>query len=107
MGGIALVSAALHWIAGSVTLSYLVHGCCIECNAARPGPVGCRRGRRWARVSAITLVADEAVHPIRRHYTPSDRVQRDGSGAALHGLGLVDAGMCSASEEDRVQACCR
>ena len=28
------------------------------------------------------LVVDEAVHPIRRHYTPSDRVQRDGSGAA-------------------------
>ena len=28
------------------------------------------------------LVEDEAVHPIRRHYTPSDRVQRDGSGAA-------------------------
>ncbi len=28
-----------------------------------------RRGRRWARLSAITLVVDEAVHPIRRHYT--------------------------------------
>ena len=24
----------------------------------------------------------EAVHPIRRHYTPSDRVQRDVTGAA-------------------------
>jgi len=28
------------------------------------------------------LVVDEAKHPIRRHYTPSDRVQRDGSGVA-------------------------
>ena len=35
-----------------------------------------------ARGSAIMLVVDEAVHPIRRHYTPSDRVQRDGSGVA-------------------------
>ena len=35
-----------------------------------------------ARRTACKLVADEAVHPIRRHYTPSDRVQRDGSGAA-------------------------
>ena len=24
----------------------------------------------------------EAVHPIRRHYTPSDRVHRDGTGVA-------------------------
>jgi len=28
------------------------------------------------------LVVDEAVHPIRRHYTPSDRVHCDGSGVA-------------------------
>ena len=28
------------------------------------------------------LVADEAVHPIRRHYTPSDRVFRDVTGVA-------------------------
>ena len=27
------------------------------------------------------LVADEAVHPIRRHYTPSDRVHRYVPGA--------------------------
>ena len=52
------------------------------CSAARPGPVGRRRGRRRARLSAITLVEDEVVHPIRRHYTRSDRVQRDGTGAA-------------------------
>ena len=26
----------------------------------------------------------EVMHPIRRHYTPSDRVQRDVTGAALH-----------------------
>ena len=26
------------------------------------------------------LVADESKHPIRRHYTPSDRVHCDGSG---------------------------
>jgi len=53
------------------------------------------------------LVADEAKHPIRRHYTPSDRVQRDGSGAALPGRAQLDAGMCSVSEETRVQACNR
>ena len=51
-----------------------------------------QRGTAWgyrtpalsalARGSAIMLVVDEAVHPIRRHYTPSDRVQRDGSGVA-------------------------
>ena len=34
------------------------------------------------RLSAIMFVVDEAVHPIRRHYTPSDRVQRYGTGAA-------------------------
>ena len=32
--------------------------------------------------SAIKLVVDEAVHPICRHYTSSDRVHRDGSGAS-------------------------
>lgn len=47
---------------------------------------------------ALKLVTDEAVHPIRRHYTSSVRVYRDGSGAALHGMGLLDAGMCSATE---------
>ena len=30
--------------------------------------------------STAMLVTDEAVHPIRRHYTPSDRVHCDGSG---------------------------
>ena len=34
-----------------------------------------------ARRPARKLVADEAVHPIRRHYTPSDRVCRDVRGA--------------------------
>ena len=28
VGGVALVSAALHWIVGSAMLSYLVHCCC-------------------------------------------------------------------------------
>ena len=28
------------------------------------------------------LVVDEAVHPIRRHYTPSDRVYSDVTGAS-------------------------
>ena len=41
------------------------------------------------------------------HYTPSDRVYRDVTGVALPGLGSLDAGMCSASEETRVQACNR
>ena len=49
----------------------------------------------------------EAVRPIRRHCTPSDRVYRDVTGVALPGLGSLDAGMCSASEETRVQACNR
>ena len=49
----------------------------------------------------------EVVHPIRRHYTPSDRVHRDGSGAALHGLGLLDADVAGASEETRALACYR
>ena len=53
------------------------------------------------------LVTVEEVHPIRRHYTPSDRVHRDGSGVAVLDLGLLDAGMCSVSEEARVQACYR
>ena len=78
-----------------------------RCSAARPGPVGRRRAWRWARLSAITLVVDEAVHPIRRHYTPSDRVCRDGSGVALPGLGLLDAGVACASEETRALACYR
>ena len=57
--------------------------------------------------SAIKLVVDEAVHPIRRHCTPSDRVYRDVTGVALPGLGLLDVGMCSVSEATRVQACYR
>lgn len=40
------------------------------------------------------LVVDEALHQIRRHYTPSDRVRRDGSGVVRR-IG------CSATE--RVQ----
>ena len=48
--------------------------------------------------SAIKLVVDEAVHPFRRHCTPSDRVYRDVTGVALPGLGLLDVGMCSVSE---------
>ena len=36
----------------------------------------------------VGLDVDEVVHPIRRHYTPSDRVHRDGTGAALRDLGL-------------------
>ena len=81
-------------------LSYLVHCCvsqaCWMLAYAVP-----------ARTPALKLVTDEVVHPIRRHYTPSDRVQRNGSGAALPGLGLLDAGMCSVSEEARAQACYR
>ena len=42
--------------------------------------------------SAIKLVVDEAVHPICRHYTSSDRVHRDVMGARL--LGLVRSMAC-------------
>ena len=62
------------------------------CSAARPGSVGRRRGRRRARLSVITLVENEVVHPIRRHYTPSDRVYRDGSGVSRRNR-------CSATEQ--------
>ena len=60
-------------------------------------------GRNCSQLCLLWVV----VHPIRRHYTPSDRVQRDGSGAALHGRALLDADVCSLSEETRVQACRR
>ena len=66
-----------------------------------------------ARLSAIMLVVDKVKHPIRRHYTPSDRVYRDGSGVSrrigcsAHGRAQLDAGMCSVSEDTHVQACCR
>ena len=62
--------------------------------------LGCRRGRRWARLSAITLVVDEAVHPIRRHYTPSDRVDRDERGVSRRNG-------CSASRSEPGRACAR
>ena len=47
------------------------------------------------------------VHPIRRHCTPSDRVHCDGTGVGLLDLDLSYAGMCSASEATRAQACYR
>ena len=71
-------------------------------------PIGCV-GSKCLRLDLFR----EVVHPMRRHYTPSDRVYRDGSGAAQRigcsaaRPGLVDAGMCSASEETRALACCR
>ena len=65
-------------------------------------PLGCV-GSKCPRLDLFR----EAVHPIRRHYTPSDRVQRDGSGVVLHGLGLSHAGVADASEATRVQACYR
>ena len=55
--GIALVSAALHWIVGSAMLSYLVHCCvsqaCWMLACAVP-----------ARKPARKLVTDEVLHPI-------------------------------------------
>ena len=34
----------------------------------------------WEGASAVVLVVGGAVHPICRHYTPSDRVHRDVTG---------------------------
>ena len=55
----------------------------------------------------------EAVHPIRGiaplliGCTATDRVYRNGTGAALHGRALLGADMCSVSEETRVRGCYR
>ena len=47
------------------------------------------------------------ITPLLIGCSATERVYRDGSGALLPGLGLLDAGMCSVSEETRAQACCR
>ena len=57
------------------------------------------RGRRCTRSVGIT--------PLLIGCSATDRVQRDGSGAALHGLGLLDADVAGASEETRALACYR
>ena len=60
---------------------------CRSVRGGRLGSVGAncpRLGLLW-----------EAVHPIRRHYTPSDRVHRDGSGVSRRNG-------CSASRADLV-----
>ena len=49
------------------------------------------------------LVADEAVHPIRRHYTPSDRVHRDVTGVARRiGCSATDRVQCDGSGAVRI-----
>ena len=77
------------WSANGEELSavVLVVGCSASCS--EPGgyfevvwlrlmlPLGCV-GRKCPRLSLLR----EAVHPIRRHDTPSDRVYRDGTGVA-------------------------
>ena len=82
LSGIALLGAAMHCLVASAMPSYLVHCCRIWCSAARRGPVGRRRGfLRDGTFSQLCLLW-AVVHPIRRHYTSSDRVHRDGSGAS-------------------------
>ena len=56
--GIALVSAALHWIVGSATLSYLVQ-CCVS---QACWMLACAVS---ARQPTCKPVADEVLHPIR------------------------------------------
>ena len=55
--GIALVSAALHWIVGSAMLSYLVH-CCTA------GPCWVPTCAVSVRKPARKLVTDKVLHPI-------------------------------------------
>ena len=71
----------------SVGITPLLIGCSASCS--EPGgyfevvwlrlmlPLGCV-GRKCPRLGLLR----EAVHPIRRHYTPSDRVHCDVTGAA-------------------------
>ena len=47
------------------------------------------------------------ITPLLIGCSATDRVYCDGSGAALHGRALLDADVCSLSEETRVQACRR
>ena len=60
------------------------------CRSVRGG----RLGSVGANCPRLCLLR-EAVHPIRRHYTPSDRVHRDGSGVSRRNG-------CSASRADLV-----
>ncbi len=55
--GIALVSAALHWIVGSAMLSYLVHCCVSQACWMLAYAVSARKPAR-------KLVTDEVLHPI-------------------------------------------
>jgi len=48
----------------------------------------------------------EVMHPIRRHYTPSDRVQRDVTGAALHSKCSACRVQCSPHPCARAGATC-
>ena len=47
------------------------------------------------------------ITPLLIGCIATDRVQCDGSGAALPGLGLLGAAVAGASEETRMQACYR
>ena len=91
LSGIALLGAALHWMVGSAMPSYLVHCFLNWCSASHVEPgraflrmcdcVRCCRLGCVGRKSPQSCLLWEAVHPIRRHYTPSDRVHRDVTGA--------------------------
>ena len=80
LSGVAPLGGVLHQLGGGVMLPNW-------CNA----PYVVERCTAWAcwtpawaapaRKTTCKLVVDEAVHPIRRHYTPSDRVYRDVTGA--------------------------
>ena len=64
-------------------------------------PLGCV-GRECPRLGLLW----EVVHPIRRHYTPSDRVYRDGSGAALRNKRSAYRVQCSPYPCARAGATC-
>ena len=72
---------------------------CLSVRGGRLGSVG----TNWPRLGLLW----EAVHPIRRQYTPSDRVYRDVTGVTLRGLGLLGVGVGGGSEKTRAHACYR
>ena len=68
---------------------------CSEPGWAFRGCVAASEADGWGLLGPRLCLLWEAVHPIRRHYTPSDRVHRDVTGAARRNG-------CSASRADLV-----
>ena len=108
---LGLLWAAVHPIRRHYTLSDRVHrdvtgvsrrnGCSASCTAFVK--------QAWSvteRNCPQLCLLWGVVHPIRRHYTPSDRVQRDGTGAALHSKCSAYRVQCSPHPCARAGATC-